>query len=117
MNNPILPDGSSCFTAEIMSREEAIKLPLNKRPLNYRISSEMYMAVWGAIGEATLCWSAAHPPSVVVDYERASEIVVRLCFKIAEELEKQSPTPPLLDNPAPEPPPATSNQATPTPPA
>lgn len=75
----ILPDGSAFSTAVIMSREEAMDLPLNKRPLCYRISEPMYMAVWDAIGEA----------SSTTDPEKLSNIVVDLCFKIAEELEKK----------------------------
>lgn len=97
----VLPDGSACFTAEIMSREEAMKLPPNKRPLNYRISSEMYVAVWDAIGQATNCYDPI-PYINTFKPEQAADIVVKLCFKIAEELEKQSPpspTPPQPDNP------------------
>lgn len=86
-----LLDGSGCFTAIIMSKEEAMKLPLEKRPLCFRISSEMYMAVWEAIGSATNCFK---PKLNKREFnkkfipEKASNIVVDLCFKIAEELEK-----------------------------
>ena len=40
MKNKIskLPDGSAFFTATIMSKEEAMKLPLKERPLCFRIS-------------------------------------------------------------------------------
>lgn len=88
MNSPItqLPDGSAFFTAEVMSREEAMKLPLEKRPLCFRISSEMYHAVFEAVGEASMCWKP-HPGREVFQSEKASEIAVRLCFKIAEEVE------------------------------
>lgn len=81
-----LPDGSGCFTATIMSKEEAMALPLKERPLNYRISSEMYHAAFEAIGEASMCWRPI--PSGVFLSEKASAVAVRLCFKIAEELEK-----------------------------
>lgn len=37
-----LPDGSAFFTADIMSKEEAMHLPLKERPICFRISSEMY---------------------------------------------------------------------------
>lgn len=81
-----LPDGSAFFTADIMSREEAMALPLEERPLCYRISSEMYHAVFEAIGEASMCWNPR--PSEVFDSEQASGVAVRLCFKIAEEIGK-----------------------------
>ena len=83
-----LPDGSGCFTATIMSHDEAMALPLKERPLNHRISSEMYHAVFEAIGEASMCWNP-RPSSEVFASEQASDVAVRLCFKIAEELEKQ----------------------------
>lgn len=82
-----LPDGSAFFTAEIMSREEAMKLPIKERPLNFRISSEIYHAVFEAIGAASMCWKPG-PPTGVFASEQASDIAVKLCFKIAEELEK-----------------------------
>lgn len=83
-----LPDGSGCFTATVMSREEAMALPPEKRPLNYRISSNMYHAVFEAIGAASMCWEPK-PGSQVFASEQASKIAVDLCFKIAEELEKK----------------------------
>jgi hypothetical protein len=83
-----LPDGSGCFTATIMSHDEAMVLPLKERPLNHRISSELYHAVFEAIGEASMCWDPM-PSSEVFAPEQASEVAVRLCFKIAEEMEKQ----------------------------
>jgi hypothetical protein len=82
-----LPDGSGFFTAEVMSKEEAMALPLNKRPLCYRISGEIYHAVFGAIGQASMCWKP-RPGSEVFASEEASNIATDLCFKIANELEK-----------------------------
>lgn len=81
-----LPDGSAFFTATIMSKEEAMALPLKERPLNYRISSEMYHAVFEAVGEASMCWNP-RPSNEVFDTEQASDIAARLCFKIADEIE------------------------------
>jgi hypothetical protein len=81
-----LPDGSGCFTATILSHEEAMALPLKDRPICYRISSEMYHAVFEAIGEASMCWSPR--PVGVFASEQASDVALRLCFKIAEELER-----------------------------
>lgn len=72
-----------------MSEEEAMALPLSERPLNYRISSEMYHAVFEAIGEASMCWNPI-PSGEVFSSEKASDVAVRLCFKIAEELEKSN---------------------------
>lgn len=72
-------------TAIIMSHDEAMALPLAERPLNYRISSEMYHAVFDEIGYASLCWEPK--PTGVFDSTKASDAAVKLCFKIAEELE------------------------------
>lgn len=82
-----LPDGSAYFTAEVMSRDEAMKLPVEKRPICFRISSEMYHAVFEAIGAASMCWKP-RPGKEVFASEEASRIAVDLCFKIAEELEE-----------------------------
>lgn len=82
-----LPDGSAFCTATIMSKAEAMKLPLKKRPICFRISSEMYHAVWEAIGAASMCWKP-RPSKEVFASEEASQIAMDLCFKIANELEK-----------------------------
>lgn len=82
-----LPDGSAFCTATIMSKEEAMKLPLKKRPICFRISSEMYHAVFEAIGAASMCWKP-RPGKEVFASEEASKIAIDLCFKIADELEK-----------------------------
>jgi hypothetical protein len=83
-----LPDGSGCCTATIMSNEEAMALPLKERPLNHRISSEIYHAVFEAIGAASMCWKP-RPSSAVFDSSAAEKLAVDLCFKIANELEKE----------------------------
>ena len=69
-----------------MSKEEAMALPLKDRPICFRISSEMYHAVFEAVGEASMCWMPK-PSSEVFDSERASQVAVKLCFKIADEIE------------------------------
>ena len=84
-----LPDGSAFFTADIMSEAEAMALPLEKRPICYRISSEMYHAVYEAIGAASMCWNP-RPSNEVFDSERASYLAINLCFKIANEVEKKN---------------------------
>ena len=81
-----LPDGSAFFTATVMSREEAMQLPVEKRPICFRISSEMYHAVFEAIGQASMCWNP-RPSKEVFASEEASQIAVDLCFKIAKEIE------------------------------
>ncbi len=81
-----LSDGSAFFTSDVMSKEDAMALPVDKRPLNYRISSEMYHAVFEAIGSASMCWKP-RPGKEVFSSEEASQIAVDLCFKIAHELE------------------------------
>lgn len=84
-----LPDGSGCFTATILSNEEALALPLKERPISHRISSEMYHDVFQHIGEASMAWSP-NTGSAVFNAEMASDVAVRLCFKIANELEKST---------------------------
>lgn len=75
-------------TAVIMSKEEAMALPVKERPICFRISSEMYHAVFESIGAASMCWKP-RPNKEVFDSDEASRIAVELCFKIAEELEKK----------------------------
>lgn len=74
------------YATTIMTREEAMKLPLKKRPICFRISGEIYTAVFEAIGSASMCWKP-NPRDHTFDSEIASKIAVDLCFKIAEELE------------------------------
>jgi len=83
-----LPDGSGCFTATILSNEEIAKLPLMDRPISHRISSEMYHAVWEAVGAASQCWNPK-PSDETFESEKASQIAVDLCFKIANEIENR----------------------------
>ena len=91
MSSPItkLPDGSAFFTATVMSKEEAMALPLKERPLCHRISSELYHAVFEAIGSASMCWNP-RPSSEVFHSEEASKVAVDLCFKFANELESKT---------------------------
>jgi len=82
-----LPDGSAFFTAEIMSKDEALALPINKRPICYRVSSELYHDVFQAVGSASMCWKP-DTGSAVFQSEQASDIAIKLLFKIANEKEK-----------------------------
>lgn len=82
-----LPDGSAFYTATIMSKQEAMKLPLKKRPINFRISPEITTAVYEAIGEASMQWKPR--PKGVFQSTEASNVALRLCFKIANELERK----------------------------
>ncbi len=90
-NNSVtkLPDGSACFTSNIMSEAEAMALPLKDRPICFRISSEIYHSVFNAIGAASMCWEPK-PGDMVFNSEEASKIAVDLCFKIAEEIESRT---------------------------
>lgn len=81
-----LPDGSAFFTSTVLSKEEAMALPLKERPLCFRISSEIYHAVFEAIGAASMCWKP-RPGNEVFSSEEASKVAVDLCFKIANEIE------------------------------
>ena len=82
-----LPDGSGCFTATILSQAEIDALPIKKRPISARISSEMYHAVFEKVGTASMAWKPR--PTGVFDTELASKVAVDLCFIIAGELEKR----------------------------
>ena len=73
-------------TAIIMSKEEAMALPLKKRPLNYRVSSELYHLVFEKVGYASMCWQPK-PSSEVFDAEKASTAAVDICFAAADECE------------------------------
>ncbi len=69
-----------------MSDKEAMALPISQRPLNHRISSEMYHAVFEAIGAASMCWTPK-PSHEVFDSSAAEKLAVDLCLKIAAEIE------------------------------
>lgn len=73
-------------TAIIYSDEEIEKMPLKDRPLCKRISGELYTAIHEAIGEASMCWNP-RPSNEVFASEQASDVAVRLCFKVANEIE------------------------------
>jgi hypothetical protein len=81
-----LPDGSAFCTATIMSEDEAMALPVEQRPICYRISSEMYHAVFESIGAASMTFNK-DAGNEVFNSELASDIAIKLCFKIAEEIE------------------------------
>lgn len=83
-----LPDASGFFTATIMSKEEAMLLPLKKRPICFRISSKMYHAVFESIGEASMTFNK-DAGNEVFNSELASKIALDLCFKIADEIENR----------------------------
>lgn len=82
-----LPDGSAFFTADVMTKEEAMLLPVEKRPICFRVSSEIYHATFEAIGAASMCWKP-DTGSAVFQSEIASQIALDLLFKFAAELEK-----------------------------
>lgn len=73
-------------TAIIYTKEEIAQMPLKERPLCARISNELYTAIFEAIGEASMCWEPK-PGKEVFDANKASDVAVRLCFKVANEIE------------------------------
>lgn len=90
-----LPDGSGFFTSEVLSSDESMALPPEKRPLNYRISSKLYHAVFESIGAASMAWNP-RPGDQVFNANEASKIAVDLCLKFADELDLfRSTQPPL----------------------
>lgn len=78
-------------TAIIYSKEEVLAMPPEKRPLNFRLPSKIYTDVFEAVGAASLCWKPK-PTNEVFDTEKASNVAVELCFKIASELERMGIT-------------------------
>jgi hypothetical protein len=76
------------FVMTILSEEEIVKLPQSEKPLNHRISSEVYHRIHELVGEATMCWNP-RPSENVFDSELASDVAVRLCLLFADELEKK----------------------------
>lgn len=87
-----IPDGSGFFTTTIMSRKEAMALPPNKRPICFRISSQMYHSTFEHIAAAAMS-SKSKGGRFKFDSNKASQIAVELCFKIAEEMEGNDPNP------------------------
>ena len=83
-----LPDESAFFTATVMSKEEAMRLPLKKRPLCFRLSSDMYCSVFEAIGAASMTFNA-DAGNKIFNSTLASKIATDLCFKIAKEIENK----------------------------
>lgn len=75
-------------TCIVMSKEEAMKLPLKDRPLCFRLPEKAYTAIWEAVGAASMCWNP-RPSSQVFCSEEASKVAVDLCFKIAEIMEEK----------------------------
>lgn len=68
-----------------------MSLPVNERPLCFRISSELYTAVWESIGAASMCWNPSTPEfKGEFDSNKASQVATDLCFKIAEAMENQA---------------------------
>lgn len=61
-------------------------MPQKDRPLNYRVTSKIYHAVFEAVGHASLCWNPR--PDGVFDTAEAEKVAVGLCFTIAAELER-----------------------------
>ncbi len=65
-----------------------MQLPVDKRPICFRLSSEIYHAVFEAVGAASMAWNP-RPSSEVFHSEEASKIAIDLCFKIANEIERE----------------------------
>jgi hypothetical protein len=89
MNTTILPDGSAFSVATVMSKEEAMKLPLKDRPICFRLSSKMYHKVWESIGEASMTFNK-DAGNEIFNTEQASKIAMSLLFAIADEVESRT---------------------------
>ncbi len=75
----------------ILSREEAMALPPQQRPLNCRLPGNIYHKVFEMVGAASMCWRPR--PDGVFDSERASQFAAELCHFIADELDEARGTP------------------------
>src|SRR5690606_23594997 len=73
----------------ILSHDEAMALPPKERPLNYRISSEVYHAIFEKIGAASMCWNPL-PSDQVFDSSAAEKLAVELCFVVADDMDKKN---------------------------
>ena len=58
------------------------------RPLNERLSEELFSAIHQAIGQASTCWSNLEGAGMY-ESNRASEIAFNLCHLVADEIEKK----------------------------
>lgn len=88
-------------TAIILSRDEIAALPQAKRPLNCRLPSAIYTAVFETVGHASVCWTPSPGPNCVFDATQAEKAAVDLCFLIAAELERLGVDPKLINDQAP----------------
>jgi hypothetical protein len=61
----------------ILSHDEAMALPPSERPLNYRLPSDVYHAVFEAVGRTSMFETA-----------EAERVAVNLCLLIASSFEK-----------------------------
>lgn len=69
-----------------MSKEEAMTLPLEQRPICFRLSSKMYHKVWESVGAASMTFNK-DAGNEVFNTEQASKIAVDLLLAIADEVE------------------------------
>lgn len=60
-------------------------LPLKERPLCFRLSSEIYLAVFESVGTASMCWEPR--PTGVFEMRFAEKVAADLCFKIADGMD------------------------------
>lgn len=86
-----LPDGSAFSVGTVMSKDEAMKLPVKERPICFRLSSEMYHGVFESVGAASMTFNK-DAGNEVFNTTQAEKIAVKLCFKIADEVEQKTET-------------------------
>jgi hypothetical protein len=73
-------------TAIIYSKEEALAMEPQNRPMNYRVPSKIYHDAFEFAGSASMCWKPI--PSGVFSSEEAEKFTIDFLFKVAAELEK-----------------------------
>lgn len=80
------------YAVTILSKEEAMALPPSQRPLNYRITSDVYHRIFEDIGQASMCWEP-RPSHEVFKADEAANIAADLCHFIADALDAARGTP------------------------
>lgn len=73
-------------TATIYSKEEALAMKPQERPMCYRVPSKIYHGAFEVVGSASLCWQPR--PTGVFSSEEAEKFTVDFLFNVAAELEK-----------------------------
>lgn len=73
-------------TMIVYTKEEALAMKPEDRPICFRIPGFLYTKVFESIGTASLCWTP-RPNKEVFNPEEAEKVVLELLFEIAKAFE------------------------------